>query len=302
MLKCSQEDLQKVAQNAHRLYRVASRKKKSDGTTRICYDAMAPLKSIHARIQCLILKKVKFPPYLMGGIYDRENPRDHVRNAERHIDARVVVNEDVSSFFPSTSVETVFDIWQHFFKFPEDVAKTLTLLTTHDGGLPQGAKTSSSLANLVFWRSEPSLYMSLKDQGFRYGRFVDDIGLSSGIDRSNSDLGRAIARVAGMVVQNGLRLKRKKHRIMRAGEPKEVTGLNVDKGVSIKPGRRANLRAMVHRCELLAQEKPDSAELYPLLQRSSCMVGQLSRLHPAEASLLRGRLRAIRLALRACTT
>lgn len=294
MLKCPPDNLFTIANKADRLYRVASRKKKPDGTVRLCYDAMAPLKSIHARIQCLILKKVKFPAYLMGGICDPECPRDYVRNAELHTNARVVVNEDVSGFFPSTSVEVVSDIWLNFFKFPEDVARTLTLLTTKDGGLPQGAKTSSYLANLAFWRSEPSLYASLVGRGFRYGRYVDDIGLSSGTSQSNRTLGHAIARVAGMVSHTGMCLKRKKHHIMRSGEAQEITGLNVDKKASIKPEKRANLRAMVHRCELLAQEESGSAELHPLFRRCCCMVGQLNRLHPGEASLLRLRLNAVR--------
>ena len=53
---------------------------KKDGTIRICYDAKPPLKAMQARIKCLILKRVTYPSYLMGGLSER----DYVRNAKVH--------------------------------------------------------------------------------------------------------------------------------------------------------------------------------------------------------------------------
>lgn len=50
--------------------------------------------------------------------------------------------------------------------FSDDVAEILTMLTTKDGGLPQGAVTSSFLANLVFWDYEPSLVEKLAFAGY----------------------------------------------------------------------------------------------------------------------------------------
>jgi Reverse transcriptase (RNA-dependent DNA polymerase) len=294
MLKCSSvDDLSKIERNAENLYRIAKRVKKSDGTVRLCYDANPPLKSIHARIQCLILKKVKFPSYLMGGISDPACPRDYVRNAELHLDAQVVVNEDVSSFFPSTSTEVVYDIWRNFFKFPDDVATSLTRLTTKDGGLPQGAKTSSYLANLAFWRTEPRIYETLTSQGFRYSRYVDDIGLSSQMRKSNRELGSAITQVTGMVHQHGLKVNRKKHKVMRSSCARVVTGLNVDARATMNADKRDRLRAMVHRCELLALDASAEAQFSQLMQKALGMVGQLKRLHPTEAAALRVRLKAV---------
>ena len=61
---------------------------------------------MQARIKCLILKKVTYPSYLMGGLSER----DYVRNAAAHAGARVLLNEDISKFFPSISAEVIFDI------------------------------------------------------------------------------------------------------------------------------------------------------------------------------------------------
>jgi hypothetical protein len=295
MLRCSIAELDRVEQWAESLYRVAKRERKSDGKMRVCYDAKPPLKSMQGRIKCMILRHVKFPAYLMGGISDLDRPRDYVRNAAIHAGARVLVNEDITEFFPSTSAAIVYDIWRYFFRFPDEVARTLTALTTKDGGLPQGAKTSSYLANLVFWSTEPAAARTLRQMGFQYSRYVDDISISSQIDRSPRDLGRAISVVAFMVRRRGLHLKRRKHRIMRAGQRMEVTGLVVNEhSASLGPKKAANIRAVVHQSEALAKVSPRPPEFERVKRRAVSLVGQLNRLHPGKARTLRERLRLAR--------
>src|ERR1700722_5950428 len=221
MLRCSVEELSRVESTANDLYREV-RKLKKDGTYRICYDAKAPLKGMQGRVECMILKKVKYPAYLMGGLADRQRPRDYVRNANLHAGARVLINEDVKSFFPSTPSRVVFDIWKHLFHFPADVAQTLTRLTTRAGALPQGAKTSSYLANLVFWAIKPGLVARLRSLGFQYTRYIDDMTISSRTDRIPDELGLVLSLLAGMLKRHGLCLKRNKHTIVYAGQRMEV--------------------------------------------------------------------------------
>ncbi len=290
MLRCSPEELTRVELAADKLYREVIEVKK-DGSPRICYDAKPPLKGMQARIQCMILKKAFYPSYLMGGLADPENPRDYVRNAKVHAGARVMVNEDVAGFFPSTTDRIVFDIWRQIFHFPSDVSWTLTRLTTRRGHLPQGAKTSSYLANLVFWGLEPGMVDRLRGMGFVYTRYIDDMTISSRTDKTPRELGAAIKLMASMLKRHGLRFKRKKHNIAYAGERMEVTGLTVGKD-SAGLGRTAksNIRALVHQCEMAAKVAPgDSADL----RRAISLVGQYARLHPTKGSALKKRLKAI---------
>ena len=191
MLHCSIEELKRAESSADDLYREVKRPKQ-DGTVRICYDAKPPLKAMQARIQCLILKRVKYPSYLMGGLADR----DYVRNAHVHAGARVMINEDIAKFFPSTSSSRVFDLWKYVFHFPLEVSRTLARLTTRRGGLPQGAKTSSYLANLVFWACEPDLVAKLRSMGFDYTRYIDDMTISSKIDKTAEELNHALSLLA----------------------------------------------------------------------------------------------------------
>jgi hypothetical protein len=70
-----------------------------------------------------------------------------------------------------------------------------------------------------------------------------------------------------MARPSGLTIGRKKHKIMRAGGKKrmEMTGVVVTTHASVKPEKRAILRAMVHRCERLALVEPESEECRALL-------------------------------------
>ena len=178
-LHFSPRQLRWAIERADTLYRHTKPIAKSDGSVRQTYDPAAPLKNIQRRINRNIFNRVMFPTYLQGGIRDRNNPRHCIANAKLHSGATIVINEDISSFFPSITKQQVRDIWQNLFHFPPEIAEALTILTTYQGILPQGAPTSSYLANLVLWRQEPELVTNLAARGIRYSRYVDDITLSS---------------------------------------------------------------------------------------------------------------------------
>ena len=142
-----------TAAYADSLYRKAKQIVKPDGSIRQPFDALPQLKAIQRRIKDRILKRVKFPLYLTGSL----SGRSYRTNAAQHTGARIIICEDIESFFPSTSHARVRDIWLNFFHFSEEVASLLTHLTTKEGELPQGAITSSYLANLSLWNQEPRL-------------------------------------------------------------------------------------------------------------------------------------------------
>ena len=293
MLQCPIEELTRVESIADHLYREV-RQVKKDGTPRICYDAKPPLKSMHGRIKCMILAPVKYPSYLMGGLADPDNPRDYVRNANVHAGARVRINEDVAGFFPSISFGVVFDIWKYFFHFPPDVSQTLAKLTTRLGELPQGAKTSSYLANLAFWACEPDLVADLVSRGFRYTRYIDDITISSRVDKTAEEIQWAISRLASMIKRYGLRFKRNKHSLLYAGQRMDVTGLVLnDSRAGLGRARKSNIRALVHQCETEAAIAPVSPSLIAMKRRAASLAGQYAQLHPNPGQALKQRLAAI---------
>src|SRR3954454_20020679 len=143
--RTNESRLVSLARRANQLYRIAIEVPKDDGSVRYTYNAQKPLKDIHRLIKLEILDRVSFPPYLTGSI----KGRDYKTNAALHSDAKIVISEDISAFFPATTPAIIFDVWHHFFGFSQEVATCLTQLTTRDGESPQGAITSPQLANLA---------------------------------------------------------------------------------------------------------------------------------------------------------
>ena len=202
-----------VALQADSLYRKAKPIIKPDGSIRQPFDALQPLKAIQRRIKDRILKRVKFPEYLTGSL----SGRDYRTNAAMHAGAKIVICEDIEGFFPSTSHERILDIWLNFFRFSEEVATLLTRLTTKEGSLPQGASTSSYLANLAFWNQEPRLQANLAQMNIVYSRYVDDIAMSSTLALSKTEQTSLIAQVYGMLSRHGYKAKRRKHETFTSG-------------------------------------------------------------------------------------
>ncbi len=206
----------------------------------------------------------------------------------------MIVNDDIEDFFPSTAATIVYETWRYFFHFPQDVARTLTRLTVRQGGLPQGARTSSYLANLAFWAFEPKLVSTLNALGFVYSRYVDDITISARSDRARRKLDIAIKLVNGMVARYGLRFGPDKHSVAHAGSKMEVTGLIVgETTVGVTKAKHSKVRALVHCFEKAASEQPEDLGTLALKGRVSTVLGQYARFHPKKADALKQRVSAV---------
>lgn len=265
--------LRELANNANGMYKEVLIKKVNK-TPRLTFDAQGQLKVVHESIKNRILSRVRFPEYLHGSL----KGCDSVTNAALHTNKKIIICEDVQQFFPSVSSLLVMDIWKNLFHFSEEVATLLTALTTKDGAIPQGAKTSSYLANLVFWRDEPLLQAKLAQKGIVYSRYVDDIALSSESFLQKSEQTKVIADVYGMLRKHGLFASRKKgkHQVFSDSGVMKVTKLIVNKKPSLSKVKRSQVRAQVHQ----ATTQSVSIEI---LNKAAQSAGQLGRFHPTEA-------------------
>lgn len=278
-----------VGKNANELYRLAKEKIKPDGTIRQTYDALPPLKDMQRRIKTNILDRVRFPTYLTGSI----KGQDYKTNAELHQGAKIVIKEDIGSFFPSTTPEHVFDIWRHFFRFSPEVAECLKALTTRQSELPQGATTSPQLANLVFWRNEPQLRDRLYAEGVVYSRFVDDVAASSRTRIPPEQKREIIAAIYGLMLHGGYKPKRQKHELKTSRERMTVTTLTVNQKPGIARAERSKIRAAVHHLEHLALLNQGDISQGKEFRSVLGKVNNLSRFHSREAQLLKIRLKRL---------
>ena len=144
---------------------------------RILNPSIKQLKTIQKRIRINILSKLHIPDYAFGGIKGRDN----IKNAKCHQGKKYVFTTDLKNFYPTFRNERVFEMFRSF-HFSPTVAKVLTQLTTYKGRLPQGAPTSSTIANLVFIKTGKKLQLFSIENKLTFTSFVDDLAFSAPYD------------------------------------------------------------------------------------------------------------------------
>lgn len=264
------------------------------GKIRDTYDAKPELKKLHGRILRRILEKVTFPDYLMGGIADPEGKRGYVRNARHHVGAALLIGEDVSDFFPSISFDRVRRIFLHVFHFPPDVADILARLCTLHGVVPQGARTSTAIANLALYDVEPALVEELRRRNILYTRFIDDMHASTKRRLSEADRTNVVRILRSVLERTGFRPKRKKQFVAHRGTQITVHRLNVNNKVSRDRSSRKNLRLELLLLEEMAKSDELATKFDRLLRRVSSKIGTLKTTNPGSALAFRKRLHSIR--------
>ncbi len=289
ILGVSISTLDKIVVRADRYYRF-NPIKKPNGKFRETYIVEATLEEIHEGIKIQILDKVTYPPYLWGGIIGR----NYIQDASLHAGSYVIIREDILDFYPSISYRTVLEIFEQFFGFPNDVAYVLARLITRKGFIPQGAKTSAHIANLVFWDIEPQVETELENRGLRYSRFVDDMTTSSIMPISKEDISVIRAKLYGMLRVKGLEPNPEKSRIQTRALATQVHGLNLNAGRPTMPKpERARIRLAVHQCEQMAQCSRSGNEYAALYKQTLGRVINMARLHRHKADDYLRRLRVI---------
>lgn len=278
VLGIPRETLVEVAENADQFYSPfpLTRVKNGREKTRMIDNPVIPLKSIQARIKSRLLDTIAFPEFMYGGVRKRSTQD----NARKHVRKRQVVALDISDFFGSVTNAQVASVWTQRFGASTEAAWLLTRLTTFKGHLPQGAPTSTGLANLVILPAAEELNALGRLQGTTMTIYVDDITVSG------SEATAAIPIVASVLGRHGFELARKKVKVMRANERQEVTGLTVNRRMSngratLKRARGLVLRAIGHG----ASEKE--------IQRARGLVAHVRATSPSQARWLLKKLEGI---------
>jgi hypothetical protein len=295
ILSIGEDELLDISKNIDNLWKQGKLLYKKSGEPRPTLDAKTPLKDLHEKIKNRLLKQFPYPEYLLGGIEDKESPRDYKRHAEIHSGKCILINEDVKDFFPSSTADVVNGIWKNLFRCTPEVAALLTNITTLDGSLPQGWKTSGYLANLVFWDLEPDLVSRLAMSGFSYSRFMDDITVSSKTKIGKSSKTFIVSEIYRILFNKGYSPKRSKHEIVSNNNRMEVTGLTVNSHQpTLLKAEQNRIRAMVHKCECNAKSDRSSSEYKELWSRTSGKIGMLARFQVRKGAELRKRLKAVK--------
>lgn len=126
---------------------------------------------------------------------------------------------DIKDFFPSITNGQVFRMFKEN-GFSNDIAHVITKLTTYLGSVPQGAPTSTAVANLTFVKVDKALIDYCALHNITYSRFVDDLSFSS-----DKDFIPLVREMISIIYKNGFKINRKKTHY-KVG-PVDITGVNV---------------------------------------------------------------------------
>jgi RNA-directed DNA polymerase len=240
----------------------------------------AELKKLQRRINSNIIAKIPLPPGVYGGVKGA-TPR---MNAEQHMRQPSVINIDVKNFFPNVRHYLVYRMFRQELRFGKEVCSLLTSLTTYRSYLPQGAPTSTGIANLLLAQPVDGPVRAEADRtGIRYTRWVDDIAVSG------RDPRRLINFIAKTLSRRRLPIHRykangkSKLKIMRSGRAQQVTGLivNAPLGPSVASSRRDKIRGAIW-----ALRHARKFEVEAVIRSVRGKIGYVARFNPGAARRL----------------
>lgn len=272
--------LREMAANVSSHYRYET-KRTGPAKVRDLWIPDAELKDVQRRIKKRVLDPIALSTDVHGGVKGR-SPRT---NAVCHLAKPCVVTIDVRQFFDDVRHGVVFRMFRQELGFGTDVASLLTRLTTLHSYLPQGAATSTSVANLVLSMPvDGPLAVLAKPAGIAYTRFVDDIGLSGSQPRPLINVAARLLSHRGLKTHR----KRSKLKIMPRSRPQLVTGLLVNSttGPSVPRERRDAVRAAIFNLRKLDKRSLVELELRSILGK----IAHVQQFNPGAASRLRRHL------------
>lgn len=204
---------------------------------RMIDNPIDPLKFIQNRIYQRLLQPLIWPEHIYGGI----KGKSLIMNVTPHLRANVIVTLDIKNFFPSITTFQIYNVWSELLGCSPEIAGLLTRFTTFQRHLPQGASTSSALANLVLYSIDQPIRDYCRNEGISYTTWIDDLAFSGEGSRRVINVAVNALRKGGFVAPH------RKLRIMPAHEQQFLTGLLLNRQPGILPEYVSATRSGIHR-------------------------------------------------------
>lgn len=208
------------------------------GKKRTTYKVVGELLKIHELIKQRIFSKISLPEYITGG----RKGVSYIDDCISHRNKSIIIQEDMKDFFPSIKEELIAKAFQYYMNFSPEVSSLLANLSTLEGSLVQGTKLSTDIANLIFLEEEALISEEVRKLGGNYTRYVDDITISFESGVNNEGISKIKTMILSMVLKSGIRLNRKKSKVLRNGQSKIVHGVKVIKELRPTQKRKDNIR------------------------------------------------------------
>ncbi len=227
-------------------------------------------------------------------------------NAKPHVGATVVLNADLSNFFPTITFPRVDGVFRKLGYSPA-VSAILALLCTEcprqtlklgdtiyyaatgPRALPQGACTSPAISNQIAEKLDRRMSAMASKLNWKYTRYADDLTWST-IGEVTPSVGYVLARMRHIVEDEGFVLNHAKTRIQRRSQQQSVTGVVVNDRMSVPRQTIRQVRAILHNAQqtgLDAQNRDGHPHFRDWL---SGMIGWVTMVNPEQGHKLQAEL------------
>lgn len=225
---------------------------------------------LHKNIAQKILNGVALPEAMHG----YRKGRSVVTHSKNHVGRSMIARFDIKDCFPSITAQRVRQAFRQLGASPE-VSLWLTQLTTWEGRLPLGLATSNALANIVMVPLIERLATLCRKQGLAFSSYADNIEISGGwrVKRLRGLIGRIIR-------QEGFELNAQKCEFQPYYKRQQVTGIIVNRRLSVSRKKIRRYRALIHKCRVWG---PSAAHPDPLWVKKH-IEGFIAYLKPINAS------------------
>lgn len=223
--------------------------KKRSGKLRTVHNPDGVLRILQFKILTEILNKIDVPDY----IYAFEQGRSIPDMAKMHVKKNLVISLDIKDFFNSIVQDQVESLFRAM-EISSTPARILSELCTYKFFVPVGALTSPKIGNLfVASTFGPEVKAYCEAKGLALSIYADDITMSTeevfpSLEVQSAFVKDVIDTVSQMVNKSGLRINRKKTKLMKPFMRQWVCGTVVNEKVNLKLKERLRLRAIVHNC------------------------------------------------------
>jgi retron-type reverse transcriptase len=262
-------------------------------------------------IQRTLLDQVLGPIAVHPAAHGFVPGRSAVTAAQAHLNARIVISMDLSSFFSNLTADRVYAVFRAA-GYPQPVAFQLTGLCTtrtpisvlrqmplaengfrlrtllRQAHLPQGAPTSPALANLIVAGLDRRLAGYALACDLVYTRYADDLTFSlPSRSARRIDPSRIVDAVTDIVRDERLSVAPDKTRVRRDHQRQVVTGIVVNQHPNLPRDEFDRLKALLHNA---VQHGPESQNRSGEADFRSHLLGRIAwveQLNPARAHRLR---------------
>lgn len=237
LLPIDPNKLQTIVRTRNHYYK-REEKLKPDGRKRILHKPQGELK----RVQRLLHSKWLNQLPLHDLIHSYRKKRSQLSNAKPHVGNPYMIKLDIKDFFPSIGSLRVYNLFREL-NCSSSVARLLSLLTTYENQLPQGAPTSPAIANQILIPLAKRVNGLCSKLKLDASIFADDITIS-GAARSTKVKNLLI----NIIRDEGFSINTQKVKIFNPRDKKTVTGVVVNKKTNIDKEYYRQLKAIIHNC------------------------------------------------------